>query len=148
MLKLLIFTTGFSETLCSQWEKYLTKKSRESIKKVVKKDDDGLPIFNERVGLGILDDVNTLIYTIIKHFVGTIYIYIFLLFYKHNKFHRNLRYLVISHTPNPLQGKIIIQIRKRDYTIWFITTHVKLLQLKKKECCKIFLRLENFMIHA
>ena len=43
------------------------------------KDDDGLPIFNERVGQGISDGVNTLIYTIIKHFVGTIYIYIVLL---------------------------------------------------------------------
>ena len=51
--------------------KYLTKESRESIKKAVKKYDDGLPIFDESIGRGIPDGVNTLIYTIIKHFVGT-----------------------------------------------------------------------------
>ena len=66
-----LLTTGFSGTFHDWWEKYLTKESRESIKKAVKKDDDGLPIFDERVGQGILDRVNTLIYTIIKHFVGT-----------------------------------------------------------------------------
>ena len=66
-----LLTTGFSGTFCSWWEKYLTKESRESIKKVVKKDDDGLPIFYERTCQGIPDGVNTLIYTIIKHSVGT-----------------------------------------------------------------------------
>ena len=66
-----ILTTGFSRTLCGWWEKYLIEESRESIKKAVKKDDDGLPIFDERIGQGIPDGVNTLIYTIIKHFVGT-----------------------------------------------------------------------------
>ena len=66
-----ILTTGFSRTLCGWWEKYLIEESRESIKNVVKKDDDGLPIFDERIGQGIPDGVNTLIYTIIKHFVGT-----------------------------------------------------------------------------
>ena len=34
-------------------------------------DDDGLLIFDERIGQGIPDGVNTLIYTIIKHFVET-----------------------------------------------------------------------------
>ena len=29
-----------------------------------------MPIFNENIGRGILDGVNTLIYTILKHFVG------------------------------------------------------------------------------
>ena len=43
------------------------KNSRESIKNSIKKDDDGTPIFNERIGRGIPDGVNTLIYTIIKH---------------------------------------------------------------------------------
>ena len=65
-----LLTTGFSGTFHGWWEKYLTKESRESIKKAVKKDDDGLPIFDERVGQGIPNRVNTLIYTIIKHFVG------------------------------------------------------------------------------
>ena len=66
-----LLTVGFSRTLRGWWEKYLTEESRESIKKVVKKDDDGLPIFDESIGQGIPDGVNTLIYTIIKHFVGT-----------------------------------------------------------------------------
>ena len=66
-----LHTTGFSWTLHGWWEKYLTEESKESIKKIVKKDDEGLPIFDESIGQGILDGVNTLIYTIIKHFVGT-----------------------------------------------------------------------------
>ena len=64
-----LLTTGFSGTFCSWWEKYLSEESRESIKKAVKKDDDGLPIFYERTCQGIPDGVNTLIYTIIKHSV-------------------------------------------------------------------------------
>ena len=66
-----LLTTSFSGTLHGWWEKYLTEESRKSIKKAVKKDDDGLPIFDERIGQGIPDGVNTLIYTIMKHFVGT-----------------------------------------------------------------------------
>ena len=66
-----LLTIGFSGTFRGWWEKYLTTESRESIKQAVKKDDDELPIFDERVGQGILDGINTLIYTIIKHFVGT-----------------------------------------------------------------------------
>ena len=31
----------------------------------------GLPIFAKNIGCGILDDMNTSIYTILKHFVGT-----------------------------------------------------------------------------
>ena len=66
-----LLTTGVSGTLREWWEKYLTENSRESIKKAVKKNDDGLPIFDDRTGQGIPDGVNTLIYTVIKHFVGT-----------------------------------------------------------------------------
>ena len=66
-----LLTTGFSGTLRGCWEKYLTEESREYIKKAVKKDYEGLPIFDESIGRGIPDGVNTLIYTIIKHFVGT-----------------------------------------------------------------------------
>ena len=57
-----LLTIGFSGALRGWYEKYLTEESRESIKKVVKKVDDGLPIFDERIGQGILDGVNTLIY--------------------------------------------------------------------------------------
>ena len=66
-----LLTTGFSGTLRGWWDKYLIEESRESIKKAVKKDDEGLPIFDESIGQGIPDRVNTLIYAIIKHFVGT-----------------------------------------------------------------------------
>ena len=45
-----LLTTGFSGTLRGWWEKYLTKESRESIRKSVKKDDEGLPIFDESIG--------------------------------------------------------------------------------------------------
>ena len=50
-----LLTTGFSGTLRGWWEKYLTENSRESIKKAVKKNDDGLPIFDDRTGQGIPD---------------------------------------------------------------------------------------------
>ena len=45
-----LLTTGFYGTLRGWWEKYLTKESRESIRKFVKKDDEGLPIFDESIG--------------------------------------------------------------------------------------------------
>ena len=63
--------TGFSGTLRGWWDSYLTDESRDFIKHAVKKNDEGLPIFDENIGCGILDGVNTLIYTILKHFVGT-----------------------------------------------------------------------------
>ena len=66
-----LLVTGFSGTLCGRWDSYITKESRESVKHAVKKNDEGLPIFDESIGHGIFDGVNTLIYTILKHFVGT-----------------------------------------------------------------------------
>jgi hypothetical protein len=66
-----LLATGFSGTLRSWWDKHLTEETREGIRKAVKKGDDGFPIFNERIGMGEPDCVNTLIYTIIKHFIGT-----------------------------------------------------------------------------
>ena len=48
-----------------------TDKLSVSIKHAVKKNDEGFPIFDESIGCGIPDGVNTLIYTILKHFVGT-----------------------------------------------------------------------------
>ena len=65
-----LLTTGYFESPHGWWEKYHTEDCRESIKKVVKKDNDGLPIFDERICQGNPDGVNTLIYSIIKHFVG------------------------------------------------------------------------------
>ena len=66
-----LFFTGFSGTLRGWWDSYLTDKSKDSIKHAVKKNDECLPIFYENIGCSILDGVNTLIYTILKHFVGT-----------------------------------------------------------------------------
>ncbi|KAK9994918.1 hypothetical protein SO802_024621 [Lithocarpus litseifolius] len=67
-----LLSTGFSGTLRGWWDSYLTKDSRESIKRAVKMNDDGLPIFDEKRNSGIPDGVNTLIHTILKHFVGTL----------------------------------------------------------------------------
>ena len=66
-----LFATCFSSNLRGWWDSYLTDKSKDSIKHAVKKNDEGLPIFYESIGRGIPDGVNTLIYTILKHFVGT-----------------------------------------------------------------------------
>ena len=66
-----MLTIGFSRTLWNWWDKHLTEDSQEKIRKVVKKEKDGFTIFDEKIGTGEPDGVNTLIYTIIKHFVGT-----------------------------------------------------------------------------
>ena len=66
-----LLVTVFSGTFRGWWDSYLTEESRDSIRHAVKKNDEGLPIFDESIGRGILDGVNTLIYTILKHFVGT-----------------------------------------------------------------------------
>ncbi|KAL0010970.1 hypothetical protein SO802_006078 [Lithocarpus litseifolius] len=66
-----LLVTGFTGTLYGWWDSYLTEESRDSIKSAVKKNDEGFPIFDENQGRGIPDGVNTLIYTILKHFVGT-----------------------------------------------------------------------------
>ena len=66
-----LLVTSFFGTLCGWWDLYFTEDSKESIKHAVKKKDEGLHIFYESVGRGIPDGVNTLIYTILKHFTGT-----------------------------------------------------------------------------
>jgi hypothetical protein len=66
-----LLATRFSGTLRNWWDKHLTENSKEDIRKAVKKNEDDLPIFDEKLGRGEPNCVNTLIYTIIKHFVGT-----------------------------------------------------------------------------
>ncbi|KAL4643357.1 hypothetical protein ACB092_02G086400 [Castanea dentata] len=66
-----LLVTGFSGTLRGWWDSHLTEESRESIKHSVKKDNEGMPIFDESIGRGSPDGVDTLVYTILKHFVGT-----------------------------------------------------------------------------
>ena len=65
-----LLVTGFSSTLRGWWDSYLIEESRDSVRHAFKKNDEGLPIFYESIGRGILDGVNTLIYIYI-------YVYIF-----------------------------------------------------------------------
>ncbi|KAL0010993.1 hypothetical protein SO802_006101 [Lithocarpus litseifolius] len=62
-------TLEIVEKMLSDLKVKTEEESRDSIKSVAKKNDEGLPIFDENIGRGILDDVSTLIYTILKHFV-------------------------------------------------------------------------------
>ncbi|KAL0014006.1 hypothetical protein SO802_001075 [Lithocarpus litseifolius] len=63
-----LLVTGFSGTLHGWWDSYLTEDSRESIKHVVKKNNDGLSIFDESIGKGIPDGVKILNPTKGKYF--------------------------------------------------------------------------------
>ena len=64
-----LMSLGFTGKLL-QWWNSLTEESKEDIKHAVQKDEEGTPIFDERIGKGVPDGVNTLIYTIMKHFIG------------------------------------------------------------------------------
>jgi hypothetical protein len=66
-----LLVKGFTGTLQSWWEKHLTDESRANIRSAVKTNEEGIPIFNEKIGLGDSDAVNTLFYTIVEHFIGT-----------------------------------------------------------------------------
>ena len=65
-----LLALGFTRKLLSWRDNYLIEVSRDQIKSVVKKYEDGNPIFDESIGMDVLDGVNTLIYTIIDHFIG------------------------------------------------------------------------------
>ena len=54
-----LLVIGFSGTLHGWWDSYLTEESKDSIKHAVKKNDECLPIFDESIGQGIPDGVNT-----------------------------------------------------------------------------------------
>ena len=60
---------GFTGKLQQWWNNCLTEVSKEDIKYAIQKDEEGNPIINE-IEQGIPDGVNTLIYTIMKHFIG------------------------------------------------------------------------------
>jgi hypothetical protein len=66
-----LLATRFSGTLQNWLDKHHSEDSKEEIRKVIKKNKDGLPTFYEKIGRCKPDCVNTLIYTIIKYFVGT-----------------------------------------------------------------------------
>ena len=61
---------GFTGKLQQWWNNCLTEVSKEDIKYAIQKDEEGNPIINE-IEQGIPDGVNTLIYTIMKHFIVT-----------------------------------------------------------------------------
>ena len=65
-----LITLGFTGKLLQWWNNCLIEEAKENIKNAIQKDEEGTPIFDERIGRGIPDEVNTLIYTIMKHFVG------------------------------------------------------------------------------
>ena len=65
-----LMSLRFTGKLLQWWNNCLTEESKEDIKHAVQKDEEGTPIFDERIGKGVPDGVNTLIYTIMKHFVG------------------------------------------------------------------------------
>ena len=65
-----LLALGFTRKLLQWWNNCLIKKSKEDIKHAIQKDEEGLLIFDERRRKRVLDRVNTLIYTIMKHFVG------------------------------------------------------------------------------
>ena len=48
-----LLVIGFSGTLRGWWDSYLIEDFRESIKHAVKKNNEGLPIFDESIGKGI-----------------------------------------------------------------------------------------------
>ncbi|KAI5348486.1 hypothetical protein L3X38_001373 [Prunus dulcis] len=57
-----LIVTGFTGTLRYWWDKHLTPESKNRIIYAVKLNEDGLPIFDEQIGQGIEDGVNTLFY--------------------------------------------------------------------------------------
>ena len=65
-----LMSLGFIGKLLQWWNNCLTEESKEDIKHYVQKDKEGTPIFDERRGKGVPDGVNTLMYIIMKHFVG------------------------------------------------------------------------------
>jgi len=65
-----LITLGFTGKLLQWWSNCLTKEFKEDIKSAIQKNEEGIPIFDENIGRRIPDGVNTLIYMIMKHFMG------------------------------------------------------------------------------
>ena len=66
-----LLVLGFTGKLLSWQNHYLTEELKEEIKSAIQKDEDERPIFDEAIGRGVPDGVNTLIYTITRHFIET-----------------------------------------------------------------------------
>lgn len=67
-----ILTTKFFDMLRYWWDKHFIAEAKDTFKNALKLIDDGFPTFDDTIGMRILDCVNTLMYTIVKHFVGTL----------------------------------------------------------------------------
>ena len=65
-----LITLEFTGKLLQWWNNCLTEEAREDIKNAIQKDEEGTPLFDEPIGRRIPDRVNTLIYTIMKNFIG------------------------------------------------------------------------------
>ena len=65
-----LMSLRFTGKVLQWWDNCLTEESKEDIKHAVQKDEERTPIFDECIGKGVPDEVNTLIYMIMKHFVG------------------------------------------------------------------------------
>ena len=65
-----LIVLGFTGKLLDWWNNCMTAASKDDIKHAIQKDEDENPIFDESIGRGVPDGVNTLIYTIMKHFIG------------------------------------------------------------------------------
>ena len=66
-----LMVLGFTGKLLSWRNHYIIEESKEEIKSAVQKDEDECLIFDETIGRGVPDGVNTLIYTITRHFIRT-----------------------------------------------------------------------------
>jgi hypothetical protein len=66
-----LLVTGFTGTLLQWWDKHLSQQQKDSIRHSVKLDPEGNPLFNEAAGMANSDAINTLVFTIIEHFIGT-----------------------------------------------------------------------------
>ena len=66
-----LLASGFTGILKSWWDKYLNEESRKRIQNAIQVDENNLPIFDENIGTEKSNEVNTLIYTIIKYVIRT-----------------------------------------------------------------------------
>ena len=49
---------GFTGKFLQWWNNCLTEESKEDIKNAIQKDEEGTPIFDERIGRGILMQID------------------------------------------------------------------------------------------
>ncbi|GLT66407.1 hypothetical protein SLA2020_387720 [Shorea laevis] len=55
-----LLVTGFTGTLLQWWERHLSQPQKDAIRHSIKRDPEGIPLFNEAVGMAYSDCINTL----------------------------------------------------------------------------------------